>query len=164
MKRLLVAAILAVAPFTLHSASAAEVPAKRWPLTIATGAGVHEFHAEVAQTSAERSRGLMGRERLAEDGGMLFLYASEQPGRSGFWMYNTLIPLDIAFIDGMGHIVSTHTMVPCGSDAPADCPVTRPGVPYRAALEVRAGTFQALGIRVGDCVAWPGHATRCKPE
>ncbi|HSH56664.1 MAG TPA: DUF192 domain-containing protein [Halomonas sp.] len=164
MKRFLVAVILAVAPFSLLSASAAKVPAKRWPLTVSTSSGVHEFRAEVAQTSAERSRGLMGREHLAEDAGMLFLYASEQPGRSGFWMYNTLISLDIAFIDRVGRIVSTHTMLPCGSDAPGDCPVTRPGVPYRAALEVRAGRFEELGIKVGDCVAWPGHDTRCKPE
>ncbi|MDR5901954.1 DUF192 domain-containing protein [Halomonas icarae] len=164
MKRFLIAAILAAAPLSLLSANAAENPATRWPITVDTRTGEHEFHAEVARTSAERSRGLMGRERLAEEGGMLFLYTSEQPGRSGFWMYNTLIPLDIAFIDGAGRIVSTHTMLPCGSDAPADCPVTRPGMPYRAALEVRGGAFRALGIGVGDCVAWPGHDTRCEQQ
>lgn len=164
MKRFLVVAILAFAPFALFSASPADVSERRWPLTVDTGSGPHDFRVEVADEPSERSRGLMGRERLAEDAGMLFLYASEQPGSSGFWMYNTLIPLDIAFIDGVGRIVSTHTMLPCGSGAPGDCPVTRPGVSYRAALEVRAGTFLGLGIGVGDCVAWPGHDARCEQE
>ncbi|SDN63002.1 hypothetical protein SAMN04487957_101200 [Halomonas shengliensis] len=141
---------------------AEEAVPEPWPLRIHAGEASHAFRVEVADAPAERSRGLMGREQLAEGAGMLFLYATEQPGGSGFWMYNTLIPLDIAFIDGAGRIVSTHTMVPCGSNAPGDCPVTRPGVPYRAALEVPAGTFASLGVEVGDCVAWPGVASRCE--
>ncbi|MDY7114981.1 DUF192 domain-containing protein [Halomonas sp. SSL-5] len=162
MKRLLHVAILLLGPLALPATSLAETPAERWRLAVHGDSGPHDFRVEVADEPAERSRGLMGRERLAEDAGMLFLYAAEQPGGSGFWMYNTLIPLDIAFIDGAGRIVSTHTMEPCGSSAPADCAVTRPGVPYRAALEVNAGTFAALGIGVGDCVAWPGEEQRCQ--
>jgi len=161
MKHLLHAAILALGSLALPAASLAEAPAEHWPLAVHGDSGQHGFRVEVADEPAERSRGLMGRERLAEDAGMLFLYATERPGGSGFWMYNTLIPLDIAFIDGAGRIVSTHTMQPCGSNAPGDCPVTRPGVSYRAALEVPAGTFASLGVEVGDCVAWPGVASRC---
>ena len=71
-------------------------------------------------------------------------------------------PMEPTATTEQGRIVSTHTMVPCGSNAPGDCPVTRPGVPYRAALEVAAGTFAALGVEVGDCVAWPGVASRCE--
>ncbi|MFP4137845.1 MAG: DUF192 domain-containing protein [Halomonas sp.] len=153
---------LAVLALALATPLLAEEPASEpWSLTVHAQEGAHEFEVEVARSFAERSRGLMGRERLADDAGMLFLYAAERPGRSGFWMYNTLIPLDIAFIDGEGRIVSTHTMQPCGSDDPADCPVTRPGTPYRAALEVKAGTFEAQGIEMGDCVAWPGEEARC---
>ncbi|NWN82642.1 MAG: DUF192 domain-containing protein [Halomonas sp.] len=167
MKPCVTTAILALALLSPVSASiaetgVAETGVERLPLTVSTGAGPHEFRVEVADESAERSRGLMGREQLAEDAGMLFLYSREKAGDSGFWMYNTLIPLDIAFIDGEGHIVSTHTMMPCVSEAPARCPVTRPGEPYRAALEVNAGLFEELGIKLGDCVAWPGHKARCE--
>lgn len=167
MKPCVTTAILALALLSPVSASiaetgVAETGVERLPLTVSTDTGPHEFRVEVADESAERSRGLMDREQLAEDAGMLFLYATEKPGSSGFWMYNTLIPLDIAFIDGEGRIVSTHTMTPCGSDAPAGCPVTRPGEPYRAALEVNAGLFEAHGIGAGDCVAWPGHEARCE--
>ncbi|MGM0913499.1 MAG: DUF192 domain-containing protein [Pseudomonadota bacterium] len=161
MKHLLHAAFLSLGSLALPAASLAQAPAEHSPLVVHGDSGQHDFRVEVADEPAERSRGLMARERLAEDAGMLFLYAGKQPGGSGFWMYRTLIPLDIAFIDGEGRIVSTHTMQPCGSSDPADCAVTRPGVPYRAALEVNAGTFEALGIEVGDCVAWPDREARC---
>ncbi|MEQ5802927.1 DUF192 domain-containing protein [Halomonas sp. H10-9-1] len=162
MKRLLHVAILLLGPLMIAKASRAETAAERWWLAVHGDSGKHAFRVEVADDPAERRRGLMGREQLAEGAGMLFLYAAERPGGSGFWMYNTLIPLDIAFIDGAGRIVATHTMQPCGSSVPADCAVTRSGEPYRAALEVNAGTFEALGIVVGDCVAWPGAETRCE--
>lgn len=109
---------------------------------------------EVARTSAERSRGLMEREHLAADSGMLFLYDSQQAANNGFWMYRTLIPLDIAFLDEEGRVAAMHRMVPCGSERPADCPVTTPGVPYHAALEVNAGYFDEHGVDIGDHVRW----------
>ena len=161
MKHLLHAAILALGSLALPAASLAQEPAERWPLAVHGDSGPHDFRVEVADEPAERSRGLMGREHLAADAGMLFLYPDDQAGGSGFWMYRTLIPLDIAFIDGQGRIVSTHTMQPCGSGDPADCAVTRPGASYRAALEVNAGTFEALDIEVGNCVSWPGAESRC---
>jgi uncharacterized membrane protein (UPF0127 family) len=131
------------------------------PLVIHGDQGPRRLRVEVADSIRERSRGLMGRERLAEGAGMLFLYGHRQPSRNGFWMYRTLIPLDIAFIDETGRIAEIHHMTPCTSEQPGDCPVTRPGVPYRAALVVNAGAFEAMGVKAGDCVSWPGDGGLC---
>jgi uncharacterized protein len=134
------------------------------PLVVHAAKEPQRFRVEVARTVAERSRGLMARDHLDEDAGMLFLYRDIQSPRSGFWMYRTRIPLDIAFIGEDGRIGATFTMLPCASENPAECPVTYPGVPYRAALEVNAGVFEALGIAEGDCVSWPDSAGHCLPE
>lgn len=143
----------------LASAQASRLP--RVPLTVHGEAGPRRLTVEVARRLAERAQGLMGRERLPQDAGMLFLYDRTQPSRNGFWMYRTLIPLDIAFIDEAGRIVDIRRMVPCESEAARECPVTRPDAPYRAALEVNAGVFEAHGIAVGDCVSWPGDGGEC---
>ncbi len=134
------------------------------PLVVHAAGGAQRFDVEVARTIPERSRGLMERDHLDEDAGMLFLYRESQSPRNGFWMYRTRIPLDIAFIGENERIAAIFTMWPCGSANPAECPVTYPGVPYRAALEVNAGLFEQLGIAEGDCVSWPGSAGDCLPE
>ncbi|GED22394.1 DUF192 domain-containing protein [Halomonas halmophila] len=125
------------------------------PLTIHSRQGPHRLTVEVANSSSERSQGLMERESLARDAGMLFLYDVAQPARSGFWMYRTRIPLDIAFLDAEGRINEIHRMQPCRAASPSDCPVTRAEAPYHAALEVNAGYFEARDIQPGDCVSWP---------
>lgn len=131
------------------------------PLVIHGERGPQRLEVEVARSAGERSRGLMERDRLDENAGMLFLYPRPQPARNGFWMYRTRIPLDIAFIDEAGRIAEIHRMTPCPAEAPGDCPVTRPDVPYRAALEVNAGAFAAMGVAAGDCVSWPGGGGLC---
>ncbi|QFT83980.1 hypothetical protein FIU88_03225 [Halomonas sp. THAF12] len=142
-------------------ARAQEARLPRVPLTVHGEAGPRRLTVEVARSAGERARGLMGRERLPLDAGMLFLYDRTQPSHNGFWMYRTLIPLDIAFIDEAGRIVDIRRMAPCASSSARDCPVTRPDAPYRAALEVNAGVFEAHGIAVGDCVSWPGDGGEC---
>lgn len=131
------------------------------PLVVHSDQGPHHLEVEVARTVAQRSLGLMDRDHLDPGTGMLFLYGSVQSTRNGFWMYRTRIPLDIAFIDENGRIVSLHRMHPCESSAPGDCPVTRPDTPYHAALEVNAGYFEEQGIKVGDCVSWTGSGEYC---
>ncbi|WP_420388812.1 DUF192 domain-containing protein [Marinobacter sp.] len=105
---------------------------------------------EVARTSAERSRGLMGRERLAPNAGMLFVYNNQRRADHGFWMYRTLIPLDIAYLDRDGVIGAIRHMVPCPSDQGRDCPTYEAGVPFYRALEMNQGYFESQGIGVGD--------------
>ncbi|MBB3141783.1 DUF192 domain-containing protein [Halomonas organivorans] len=155
---------LALLPFAMlggRELLAQEPRLSRVPLILHGEAGPQRMTVEVARSLAERGRGLMEREQLAEDAGMLFLYDRIQPSRNGFWMYQTLIPLDIAFIDDTGRILEIHRMAPCDSASAQDCPVTRPSASYRAALEVNAGYFEARGIVPGDCVSWPGDGGLC---
>jgi uncharacterized protein len=119
-------------------------------ITTAAGAVEVEVSIEVASTDAERRHGLMERERLAPDAGMLFRYPAERPASAGFWMYRTQIPLDIAFLDAQGKILAIRQMLPCASADAAQCPSYAAGVPHWAALEVNRGFFAAQGIRVGD--------------
>ena len=105
---------------------------------------------EQATNVLEHRFGLMERTSLPENAGMLFVYPEDQGARSGFWMYNTLIPLDIAWLDEKGVIVSMATMVPCETESASKCPSWVPGVRYRNVLEMNAGYFDAHNVQVGD--------------
>ena len=105
-------------------------------------AGIHRIRAEVAATPAERSRGLMMRQALAPNHGMLFVF--ETVSTPCFWMKNTLIPLTIAFIADDGEIVTLADMQP--HDESSHCPAR----PVRYALELEQGWFRTKGIRTGD--------------
>ena len=104
----------------------------------------------LAESAEQRTMGLMERRSLAPNAGMLFLYSTTQPPTPGYWMFRTRIPLDIAFVDSLGRIVSIQTMQPCTSEYAQACPDYPAGAPYRAALEVSAGFFARNGFRVGD--------------
>jgi uncharacterized protein len=100
---------------------------------------------EVADSQDEREVGLMHREFLPDDAGMIFLFEEEITG--GFWMKNTLIPLSIAFADGDGTILRILDMEPCEADP---CEIYDPGVAYSSALEVNQGAFVSWGVEEGD--------------
>lgn len=103
--------------------------------------------AEVADTQAERATGLMNREHLDEDAGMLFVYT--EPTKGAFWMKNTLIPLSIAFItrrSGTLRVVSVLDMEPCRKEP---CTLYSPGVSYLLALEVNQGFYEREGVEEG---------------
>lgn len=112
---------------------------------IDTGAAEVVVHVEIASTGPQRERGLMHRTSLAPDAGMVFRFPEATSG--GFWMKSTLIPLDIAFYDAGGTILRIMQMKPCAADP---CAVYTPGVRYRGALEVNAGSFRRWGVAVGD--------------
>ena len=102
--------------------------------------------SELALTPAEQSTGLMGRQYLAPDAGMLFIFA--RPATHNFWMKNMFIPLDIIWIGEDKKIVDCHASVqPCQEAA---CPSISPRVPCQDVLEVNAGFLQAYGITIGD--------------
>ena len=109
-------------------------------------AGTLRFDVLVAGSAAARSRGLQGVDVLPGGVGMLFVFPDPPgpSGRPGFWMLDTLVPLDIAFVDA-GVIVGVATMTPC-TELP--CPITHPGVVYDMALEVAEGAL--AGVAVGD--------------
>ncbi len=107
------------------------------------GAG-RDVPVYVADTPAERGRGLMGVEDLPAGAGMLFRFPGDV--RAGFYMKNTLIPLSIAFIDADGEVLAVLDMEPCEADP---CTVYDPGVTYRTALEVNQGFLDEIGLRPG---------------
>lgn len=143
----------AAAPALLGT-PADDLPAAEVVLTRPDGSAV-SVAVRVAATPDDRARGLMGVAELPAGTGMLF----EFPGlasHGGFWMKDTLVPLDIAFA-AAGEVVAVATMTVCAADP---CPITRPGRPYDAALEVPAGWLAQQGIgpgaglrRVGPAVA-----------
>ncbi len=112
---------------------------------IDTGGDSVLVNLEIADTDAERRRGLMFRESLPQDRGMAFVYFEEHSG--GFWMRNTLIPLSIAFFDRGGEILRILDMEPCETDS---CEIYDPGVSYVGALEVNQGMFDEWGVEEGD--------------
>jgi len=107
----------------------------------------------VAATSAERGRGLMDRDDLPRDVGMIFLFPSDSSG--AFYMYRTRIPLSIAFFDAAGEVVSVLDMEPCTSPNANACERYNPGATYRGALEVNQGAFGELGVTEGWTVELP---------
>jgi hypothetical protein len=133
-------------PTTEEQATTTE-PEQSGPVVLLETAGGEEVvvRVEVADTDDERQVGLMNRESLPEDAGMIFLFDEDVSG--GFWMKNTLIPLSIAFADANGTIVRILDMEPCETDP---CPTYEPGVFYRSALEVNQGAFEDWGVAEGD--------------
>lgn len=101
--------------------------------------------AEEAESPEQRAFGLMFRESLGEDEGMVFIFEGEQNG--GFYMKNTLIPLSIAFFGPEGLIVDILDMEPCEADP---CKIYTPDSPYVGALEVNQGAFDEWGVQEGD--------------
>lgn len=140
-------------------AAAVSLPVRSQPaslettkLRISSNDQVLTLTVEVARTTAQRRQGLMNRDELAADAGMLFLYDTPRQPDFGFWMYQTRIPLDIAYIGDDGRIRSILTMEPCQDQG--NCPVYPAGVEFSAALEVNQGYFQRHSIKVGDQVQW----------
>jgi hypothetical protein len=118
------------------------------PLTVTTSTGEHRFMVEIADDDMERQRGLMEREPLADDRGMLFQFPDL--AERSFWMRNTPSSLDIIYIDPRGRIVSIAKNVAPMSDAliPSNGPAS--GV-----LEVRAGRADEIGAKAGDKITHP---------
>lgn len=117
------------------------------PLTITSNGREHRFTVEVARTAKEQSMGLMYRNNLAPDRGMIFPFASPQD--AAFWMRNTLIPLDMIFVRADGSIANiAANTVPLSEE-----PVRSDG-PVAAVLEIAGGRSAELGVKPGDKVDW----------
>ena len=109
---------------------------------VALTAGIHRIQAEVADTPQKRQLGLMGREKLGPNEGMLFVF--EDQAVHCFWMKNTPLPLSIAFIGNDGAVVNIADMTPFSEDT--HCP----SKPVRYALEMTQGWFGHKGIVAGS--------------
>ena len=104
------------------------------------------FSLEIADTPEKRAQGLMFREELPEGQGMLFVF--EREGVYKFWMKDTLIPLDIIWLDSEGEVVFIKDSAqPCGPDV---CEYINPEKQAKYVLELKAGTAEGLGLKPGD--------------
>jgi uncharacterized membrane protein (UPF0127 family) len=105
------------------------------------------YSVEMAKTPEQWRNGLMNRASLDKNGGMLFVLP--ESGNYSFWMKNTLIPLDIIWIDANLRIVSiARAAQPCVE--PDYCALLDPGINARYVLEVNAGQMDAIGAKIGD--------------
>lgn len=104
--------------------------------------GRAQFSVELAQTPDEQQLGLMYRESLPSSAGMLFVF--DQPKRAGFWMRNTLIPLDMLFADSTGRITRVHA-----NAVPRDETLIDGGEGVKFVLEINGGLAARLGIGAG---------------
>jgi uncharacterized membrane protein (UPF0127 family) len=121
--------------------------------------GQARFRVEVADDDGERARGLMFREKLSAGSGMLFVYPS--PQTASFWMKNTLIPLDMIFVDRAGIVRAVHS-----NARPLDETPIYGGEGILAVLEINGGLAQSMGIGPGAHLRHPaiphdGAAWRC---
>ncbi len=106
------------------------------------------FYVEIADDDQTRARGLMFRDEMADNRGMLFIFRQEAP--RSFWMRNTRIPLDIIYLDRDLRVVSiVHNARPCRSRS-GRCPSYPSEGPAMYVLEVNAGQAEALGLEKGD--------------
>jgi uncharacterized protein len=117
-------------------------------LTIVSAGGPHRFTVELAETPRQMEQGLMFRRSLAPDAGMLFDF--KQPTMAAMWMRNTLIPLDMLFVDQHGRIVNIAQRAVPESDQ-----TIAAAEPVRAVIELNGGTAERLGIKPGDRVLYP---------
>ena len=123
------------------------LPITQLTVTSAGGEASVTLTVEIANRSDQRQRGLMFRESMAELAGMLFVFRGDRTG--GFWMRNTLIPLDIAYLGADGTVLEVVYGVPLNLE------ILTPAQPYRYTLEVNGGWFERQGFGVGDRVAIP---------
>ena len=115
------------------------------PLTIASQKGPVRFKVEVAATEAQQEHGLMCRKSLGRDRGMLYVFSDRRP--VAFWMKDTLVSLDVLFIDAGGVIFDI-----AANAKPQSLDPIRSGAEVAAVLEINGGEAEALHIKVGDRV------------
>ncbi len=138
--------ILTMIVLTGADAQAQPVSFERSTLDVVTAdSRRHSFAVELAATPDQLSQGLMFRKSLAADAGMLFNFGT--PRQVSMWMKNTLIPLDMLFMDRGGRIIRVEEYAVPGSLEPRGPPES-----VLAVLELSAGTARRLGIRSGDRV------------
>jgi uncharacterized membrane protein (UPF0127 family) len=144
--------LLLAAPAVLMAggalAQSSEITFKKSSLVVVTASREIKFDVELALNEAERARGLMYREKLGPYDGMLFDFYQDAP--VSFWMKNTLIPLDMLFVDQRGRIINIHERAVPGSLEPIAA-----AAPARAVIELNGGTAARLGIKPGDRVIFP---------
>ncbi len=124
------------------AAGAAQAACSEAQVELRWSGGKAQFAVEVADTDAERAKGLMFVEAMPRSSGMLFVY--ETPRRATFWMKNTLIPLDMIFADEQGRVTQVHS-----NAIPQDTTTIDGGPGVRFVLEINGGLAKRMGIGPG---------------
>lgn len=119
-------------------------------------------YVELAYTEEDRTRGLMYRQNLSQDGGMLFIFPREEVRH--FWMKNTTIPLSTAFITADGYIVKIVDMAPQNNVPDWQLRDYSSDIPAKYVLEMEYGWFEKHGIKRGDRVFFPESVLSVVPE
>lgn len=117
------------------------------PVTLRTKNGEHVIRAEVARTRPQWTRGLMFRTEMGADEGMLFVDGKEE--MRNFWMRNTVIPLDLIFIDADHKVINIYAQAIPYSETPIPS-----DLPAIAILELNGGKARELGLKPGDRIDW----------
>ncbi len=128
------------------------VSAEEGLIPVKTPAGV-VIYAELADTTEKRARGLMFRNSLAKDRGMLFTFTEPKPW--AFWMKNTKIPLDIIWLDSQKRIVHIERNVPLCTRNDDSCPQYQPTEEAMYVLEIAGGMADALKLQRGATLQFP---------
>lgn len=144
MMRFILSFVFAAAVFV----QAAFAQLETSPLSVQSGDETHAFTVELATTPEEIQQGLMFRESLAPDAGMLFDFGVTR--QASMWMKNTRISLDMLFILEDGRVIAIAR-----NTQPGSLRSVGPGVPVRAVLEIPGGRAKELGIEPGDTVIHP---------
>ena|SRR5438045_6022862 len=127
-----------------HRAPSTDLPTTKMQI------GGKQFELEIADTQRKRNVGLMRRDSMPADHGMIFVFS--EPDTHSFWMQNTRIPLDIVFIDADGKIASIQQM------KPYDLTSVSPPGPIKYAVELNEGAAAKAGAKVGDKLTLPDSA------
>jgi uncharacterized membrane protein (UPF0127 family) len=146
--------VMAMAAACAAQTSAPSTQATTQAATVAMTIAKKEYKLEIAADGASREHGLMFRESMADDHGMIFIFPKAD--RWSFWMKNTLIPLDLIWADESGKIVDTTTLQPKDETA---------YTPRRKAIyviELNAGAIKKLGIKPGDMLEIPAKLPEAK--
>lgn len=143
MKNFLIRSSLALAMTAPCLGAQAQNPPLR---TVQLVAGAHLIKAEVAATEDQREQGLMYRDSMAVNGGMLFVFGAS--ATQCMWMKNTALPLSVAFLDAAGRIVNIEDMQPQTLDSHCSTRL----VPVRYALEMNLGWFRLRNIKPGMAI------------
>lgn len=122
--------------------------------TVSMPLGSKTYTLEIASNNATRQKGLMERDAIPENWGMIFVFPDEAV--RGFWMKNTRIPLDIIYVDASGKIVSIHQM------KPYDLTSTFSKLPAKYAIELNVGQAATAGLKEGDVLVIPAEAKETK--
>lgn len=144
----LFAALPLTPPATAKDAEPLPITVSADEVVLQTASGTHRFTIEIADDPMERARGLMFREDMARDHGMLFDFGAED--LRSFWMKNTPLPLDIIFVKADGTVVSIAENTTPFSTAPIDSADTA-----RFVFEVNAGVSEDIGLMPGDRLHHP---------